>query len=589
MRLSTSWRTIDAHAVRPYHGFSLGNREDSAHFAVCGRICNQRLCPYLVPARSLWDILVAARLRRTPQSVQANAPFERETLRPCSDDEGTKIMNKTGTVLRAHVSVQNGAESPASPSEATNAGSGQEDSEERELQRRFAPFAAKMQREELPAELIKSFRYYYNQLLHGVTGEIPREEAQPVEDLPALESVNGYSSAGVDALQRTVVIKLNGGLGTTMGLEGPKASIVVKDGLTFLDIAIRQVLYMREEYAVRLPMVLMNSFNTRPEAMETLADYPELHQDVPLDFLQHKVPRIWKDDLSPVEWSPDPMLEWCPPGHGDIYPALQTSSTLTALLENGYEYAFISNIDNLGATLDLDLLGHFAEQDIPILMEAAKRTPADRKGGHLAMHPDKGLILREIAQCPPDELEQFQDIQLYPYFNTNNLWVNLRQLRATLEEHDGLLELPLIRNEKPVDPKQPDTPPVYQLETAMGQAIAVFPHSEAIRVSHARFLPVKDTNDLLAVWSDAFQLADDFTLHASQPEGETVQVDLDDEYYRLFHQLEERFADGVPSLVDCTRFRVRGNVYFSDETSCVGDVSICHEGGEPLHYSSPAD
>ena len=208
----------------------------------------------------------------------------------------------------------------------------------------------------------------------------------------------------------------------------------------------------------------------------------------------------------------DREKEWCPPGHGDIYTALVTSNMLELLLSEGYEYAFVSNSDNLGAELDLQILGYFAANRVPFLMEVADRTPADRKGGHLAQRPDGQLILRESAQCPPDEEAEFQDIKRYRYFNTNNLWINLRSLEHRLEEHQGVMPLPLIRNEKPVDPPNPETPRVYQLETAMGAAIAVFEGAQAMRVPRSRFAPVKKNSDLLVIMSDAYRLGEDYRL-----------------------------------------------------------------------------
>src|SRR5438105_1204399 len=84
---------------------------------------------------------------------------------------------------------------------------------------------------------------------------------------------------------------------------------------------------------------------------------------------------------------PESELEWCPPGHGDIYTALVTSGMLDALLDAGYEHAFVSNSDNLGAVLDPRILAWFAAERIPFLMEVADRTEADRKGGHIAQRP----------------------------------------------------------------------------------------------------------------------------------------------------------------------------------------------------------
>ncbi|MEZ4869211.1 MAG: UTP--glucose-1-phosphate uridylyltransferase [Caldilineaceae bacterium] len=438
-----------------------------------------------------------------------------------------------------------------------------------DLDERFAPFVQKMRAAELPAELIHTFRHYYRQLLEGGAGYIPTAQAQPVETLPTSDEFEQYRTFGHEALTRAVIIKLNGGLGTTMGLEGPKSLIPVKEGLTFLDMIVRQVLHLRQEHSVELPLVLMNSFNTEAATRQALAAYPTLTQSVPLDFRQHKVPKIWQHDFSPAAWPDDPEKEWCPPGHGNLYLTLYTSGLLTELLASGYEYAFISNVDNLGATLDLNLLGYFAEKGLDFLMEVAARTPADRKGGHLAHDPARGLILREVAQCPPDEMDLFQDITRYRYFNTNNIWINLTALKYALEARSGFLDLPLIRNAKPVDPTAPESPPVYQLETAMGQAIAIFPGAQAVQVGRARFLPVKSTSDLLALRSDLYLLQEDYTLQRNPARqlADDIVIELDDEYYRTLDQLEAHFPNGAPSLVNCRRLHIEGEVFFGNKAA----------------------
>jgi UTP--glucose-1-phosphate uridylyltransferase len=440
----------------------------------------------------------------------------------------------------------------------------------------FAPFAAKMKAHGLPDASIRAFGYHYRQLVRGVTGYIYGTEAQPVGELPSAATFEEYAEQGRTALKHTISLKLNGGLGTTMGLEGPKSLIQVKSDLTFLDIIVRQVLHMRQQYNVRLPLVLMNSFSTEAATLEALTAYPELKQSVPLHFTQHQVPRIWKSDLSPVTWPDNPALEWCPPGHGDLYLALQTSGVLRALLDQGYEYAFISNADNLGATVDLNILGYFAAQKLPFLMEVAQREPADRKGGHLARHPHRGLILREVAQCPPEEMDEFQDIERYRYFNTNNLWLHLPTLERLLARSDGLLRLPLIRNQKAVDPTQPESPQVYQLETAMGAAIDLFPNSAAVQVDRTRFLPVKSTSDLLGLWSDAYLLDDHYRirLHPARKNPRGPQVELDPKHYGLYSQLRAHLTAGVPSLLHCDTLRIEGEIDLTPDMVFTADTVL---------------
>jgi UTP--glucose-1-phosphate uridylyltransferase len=438
----------------------------------------------------------------------------------------------------------------------------------------------KMRAAGVPDVAIATFAHYYRQLEAGETGMIPESELAPVEDLPSSDALPEPADGARDALDRAVVIKLNGGLGTSMGMTRAKSLLPVKDGLTFLDIIVRQVLELRGRQGARLPLVLMNSFYTRDESLEALRRHSGVEADVSLDFVQNKEPKLRVDDLMPVEWPPDPELEWCPPGHGDLYTALVTSGMLEALLDHGYEYAFVSNSDNLGAVLDPRILAWFAAERVPFLMEAADRTEADRKGGHLARRRADGqLVLREIAQTPDEDRDAFQDITRHRFFNTNTLWVSLPALADVLARRDNVLGLPMIVNRKTVDPADPSSPPVYQLETAMGAAIAVFEGARAVRVPRERFAPVKTTNDLLALRSDAYELTEDSHVVLSpRRRGKPPYVELDPEHYKLVDDFEARFPAGPPSLVECERFVVEGDVAFGAGVVARGEVVVRAEG-----------
>lgn len=448
---------------------------------------------------------------------------------------------------------------------------------------RLAHFITKMKRAEVPDLMIQVFSHYYEQLVKGATGYIEGKEANPVKQLPHFEQLTAaHAIAGQAVLDKTIVIKLNGGLGTSMGIHGPKSLLPAKAQWSFLDIIIQQTLHLRTQCHARLPLVLMNSFTTDAESLAALAAYPQLQQCLPFSFLQHKEPKILKSTLQPASWPADPEKEWCPPGHGDIYAALMTSGMLAQMIDAGYEYAFVSNSDNLGAMLDLRILGYMATAQLPFLMEVADRTPADRKGGHLAQQPDGQLILRELAQCPPQEVDAFQDIQRYRYFNTNNLWVHLPTLYQVLSVRKGVLGLPLILNEKPVDPTELDSPRVYQLETAMGSAIACFTGAQALVVPRSRFIPVKKNNDLLLLWSDVYDLDESFHLVMTPTRTTPPLIFLDERYYQLIDDMRERFPYGAPSLINCTELRVEGNVYFGRNITLRGKVHIVNDSQTPL-------
>ena len=434
----------------------------------------------------------------------------------------------------------------------------------------FIPFAARMRDEGNSELIVKSFEHYYTQLADGHTGLIPESNISSVEHLPDLEKFpKELKKVGQRFLPKTVLLKLNGGLGTSMGMNRAKSLLTVKDKLSFLDIIARQALL------TDMRLVLMNSFSTRRDCLTALKDYPELWDDIPLDFNQHKVPKINQTDLSPADWPENRDLEWCPPGHGDVYISLVASGMLNTMLKAGYEYAFISNSDNLGAEMDATILGYFVENQLSFLMEVTDRTPAHRKGGHLARLSSGQLILREVAQCPPHDIDSFQDINRHKYFNTNNLWLHLPTLKAVMHSKGNILGLPMIRNSKTLDPRIPTSPQVYQLETAMGSAIAVFENAAAIRVPPSRFVQVKRTEDLLVVRSDIYMLSNDLQVIPNPDRNlNPILVDLDDSHYQLIDDLEARFPAGVPSLIDCERLKIVGDIKFGGDVSLSGVVEL---------------
>jgi UTP--glucose-1-phosphate uridylyltransferase len=251
---------------------------------------------------------------------------------------------------------------------------------------------------------------------------------------------------------------------------------------------------------------------------------------------------------------------------------------LASLLREGIRYAFIHNLDNLGAQMDSGLLGYFAEHQFPFMMEVAEKTPADIKGGHLARHHNGRLILREAAQCPKDEIHAFQDITRYRFFNTNNIWINLEALTALFEK-EHTLHLPMILNPKTVDPRNENSPAVYQVETAMGAAVSLFDGATAVRVPRSRFFPVKSCNDLLALRSDCYVLENNYQLslnpaRSSAGKPQTVKIKLDPKFYGKIDLLEQRYKKGLPSLVDCESLSIVGDVYFESGVIIQGGVSI---------------
>ncbi len=450
-----------------------------------------------------------------------------------------------------------------------------------ELEKRIE---TKMRDAGVAAPTIAAFLGAVRKVAAGERGMLPESAVDTIPSLPRLDQFSDAAGQGSTALlKQLVVVKLNGGLGTGMGLESAKSLLPVKGSDTFLDYIARQILHLRAATGGTEPgFYLMDSFSTQKDTLAYLRKYPALDAGEPLDFLQNKVPKIDAKSFEPVSWPAQPDFEWCPPGHGDIYPSLIGSGLLDRLLARGIKFMFVSNSDNLGATVDFKILQYFASEGLSFLMEVAERTAADRKGGHLARGRSNGrLLLRESAQCPKEDEALFQDIQRHQFFNTNNLWVRLDHVKTELERSGGALPLPLITNTKTIDPRDASSTKVLQLESAMGAAIECFDKSGAVVVPRARFAPVKTTSDLLVLRSDACRVTDDHRLVlVDERRGQPPLVDLDQKCYKLLGDFERFFPEGAPSLVRCDSLKVTGPVRFASGVICEGNVEFVNATSE---------
>ncbi len=373
-------------------------------------------------------------------------------------------------------------------------------------------------------------------------------------------------------LDKTVCLKLNGGLGTSMGLDRAKSLLEVKDGNSFLDFICKQSIHQLEKNKSTMKVCFMNSFSTSEDTLSATQKYAEKLEI--LELMQNKSPKVDAATMLPATYAEDPECEWCPPGHGDLYACLIGSGVLDQLLADGYEYMFVSNSDNLGATMDVAILNHFAASESPFMMEVCERTESDKKGGHLAKrNSDGGLVLRESAMCDDKDKEQFQDITKHRFFNTNSLWLRLSKLKAKMDASGGVLKLPLIKNSKTVNPRDKASAKVFQLETAMGAAVECFEGAGAIVVPRSRFAPVKKCSDLLMLRSDAYEITDDFRPILREACA-SLFISLDDDHYTLVDQMESKMKRGVPSLAGCTRLTVKGPVSMGSGVIFKGVVEV---------------
>ncbi|ODV87254.1 hypothetical protein CANARDRAFT_5804 [[Candida] arabinofermentans NRRL YB-2248] len=374
-------------------------------------------------------------------------------------------------------------------------------------------------------------------------------------------------------LSKLAVLKLNGGLGTSMGCVGPKSVIEVRDGQSFLDLSVRQIEHLNRTYDTDVPLLLMNSFNTNDDTQLIVRKY-QGHRIRIRTFNQSRYPRIFKDSLLPVPQSYEDKLDaWYPPGHGDLFESLVSSGELDYLLEQGKEILFVSNGDNLGATVDNHILNHMIETGAEYIMELTDKTRADVKGGTLINY-DGQIRLLEIAQVPKDHVEEFKSIKKFTNFNTNNLWINLKAIKKLVEQN--ALEMEIIPNSKSISVGNSEMS-VLQLETAVGAAIRHFKNAHGVVVPRSRFLPVKTCSDLLLVKSDLFQLQHGALVLDSARFGGAPLIKLGS-HFKKVSNFQQRIPH-MPKILELDHLTVTGNVFFGKGVQFKGTVIIvCSEG-----------
>lgn len=382
-----------------------------------------------------------------------------------------------------------------------------------------------------------------------------------------------------ELLGKLAVVKLNGGLGTTMGCNGPKSAIEVREGLTFLDLTVLQVEHLNRELDTDVPLILMNSFNTKSETERIVRKYKKHRVDIRM-FTQSRYPRIFKESLMPCAKCTGQTSDWYPPGHGDIFESLENSNLLTELIDAGKEWIFVSNIDNLGATIDTAILKHLDETKAEFVMEVTDKTKSDVKGGTIIDY-NGGVRLLEIAQVSSDHVDDFKSIKKFKIFNTNNLWISLKAIKRLLKEQK--LDLEIIPNGKTLETGEK----VIQLETAVGAAIKHFAGAHGINVPRSRFLPVKSTSDLFLITSDIYKL-DKGQLVMSPARLFPVSpiVKLGD-HFKKVQAYQSRFK-GPPKILELDHLTVTGDVTFGYNVTLKGTVIIVANHGNRIDIPSGA-
>lgn len=462
-----------------------------------------------------------------------------------------------------------------------------------EFQKRGADNLVLLMKEEVAAikkrfamkeEDIEKFIKLFSRYLSTRSNKLDWGKISPPPDSMIVD----YAEAGApsseqipELLNRLAVLKLNGGLGTSMGCAGPKSAIEVKDHLNFIDLSVRQIEHLNTAYGTTVPIILMNSFNTKKQTEKLISK----HQHV-WSFEQSMFPRIYADTLLPVlsdraylgsgEADFETTHEgWYPPGHGDVFESLQDSGMLDKLLSMGKDYLFISNIDNLKSTVDLSILNYLQSQEIDFLMEVTKKTRADVKGGTLIDY-EGTLRLLEIAQVPEYHKTDFTSIRQFKIFNTNSVWVNLNSVKALLQKK--VMELEVIENKKKLSSGEE----VLQLETALGASIRYFNNSKGMVVPRERFLPVKTCSDLFLIQSSLFNIQHGtLVMNGRRAVEATPIIRLVGSRFKTIENFQKRIK-GAINIDELDHLTISGDVSLGKNITLKGNVIIVAEEGQSI-------
>ncbi|KAJ9060257.1 UTP-glucose-1-phosphate uridylyltransferase, variant 2 [Entomophthora muscae] len=401
----------------------------------------------------------------------------------------------------------------------------------------------------------------------------PDEKVIPYSQLPQSSQTDG------ELLNKLAVLKLNGGLGTTMGCVGPKSAIEVRDGMSFLDLTVRQIEHLNKASGANVPLLLMNSFNTAEETHRMIQKFANHNIEIK-NFDQSRFPRIKKDTNMPLPESYDSDIKsWYPPGHGDLFESLNNSGILDQLIDEGKEYLFVSNIDNLGAIVDTTILKHVVDSGAEFCMEVTNKTKADVKGGTLVDYNGQ-IRLLEIAQVPNEHVEDFKSIRKFKIFNTNNLWVSVKAIKRLVEAQE--LSMEIIVNNKELNGEA-----IIQLETAVGAAIKHFQGAHGINVPRSRFLPVKSTSDLFLVTSDLYAQNQGVLSMNPKRMFKTVPVIKLGDHFKKVNDFLTRFRS-PPHILELDHLTVTGDVTFGKAVVLKGTVIIVANYGSRIDIPSGA-
>ncbi|KAH9724771.1 UTP--glucose-1-phosphate uridylyltransferase [Citrus sinensis] len=387
-------------------------------------------------------------------------------------------------------------------------------------------------------------------------------------------------------LDKLVVVKFNGALGTNMGFSGPKSAIEVKNNLTPLDLMVDQVESLNSKYGCNVPLLLMDTAETHDRVQKVLEKYSNSKVDIhSLSLSQQPHEKSFeghsrKDKLYPSS------------DHSVVFLSLMKSGTLDLLLVQGKEYALVVDSDNVAAVADPSIL---------VLVLVAPVPSIDLRNSLINLRPGKFQLV-DITQNPTkqtcniiyvsmicsicsfaflaDQCFIFCFIMVkksggkFKFINTRSMWVNLRAIKRLIDTDE--LKVENFSSSKEVNDDQ-----IISRGTAADSAIQFFDHTIGINVAQSRYLPVNSTSDLLLLQSDLYT-ADEGILvqNPARDNPANPSIELGPEFEKV-NDFQSRFKS-IPSIINLDSLKVEGDVWFGAGITLKGKVSIVAKPGMKL-------
>ncbi|KAH9724769.1 UTP--glucose-1-phosphate uridylyltransferase [Citrus sinensis] len=363
-------------------------------------------------------------------------------------------------------------------------------------------------------------------------------------------------------LDKLVVVKFNGALGTNMGFSGPKSAIEVKNNLTPLDLMVDQVESLNSKYGCNVPLLLMDTAETHDRVQKVLEKYSNSKVDIhSLSLSQQPHEKSFeghsrKDKLYPSS------------DHSVVFLSLMKSGTLDLLLVQGKEYALVVDSDNVAAVADPKIFNHLIQNQIEYCMEVAPVPSIDLRNSLINLRPGKFQLV-DITQNPTK-----QSGGKFKFINTRSMWVNLRAIKRLIDTDE--LKVENFSSSKEVNDDQ-----IISRGTAADSAIQFFDHTIGINVAQSRYLPVNSTSDLLLLQSDLYT-ADEGILvqNPARDNPANPSIELGPEFEKV-NDFQSRFKS-IPSIINLDSLKVEGDVWFGAGITLKGKVSIVAKPGMKL-------